>query len=212
MKVLVKVCGITNAEDARAACEAGADALGFNFYPQSPRYIAPEDARKIVDEIAGFDVLRVGVFVNEETPEAVAQLALISGVNAIQLHGDESPEFCRAVRELISAKIIKAFRARSDLTLDEMARYEVDALMIDAYAPGAFGGTGHVCDWTFARRTAKCFPRLFLAGGLTPDNIVAAIETVKPYGVDVASGVESSPRRKDADKMRAFLDSIRQLK
>lgn len=211
MKVLVKICGITNTEDARAACELGADAIGFNFYRKSPRYIAPEEAGRIVDEIVAFDALRVGVFVNEETPGSIAQMALISGMNAIQLHGDETPAYCHALRELTDAQIIKVFRARDNLTLDEMARYEADALMLDAYAPDLFGGTGHVCDWTFARLAAETFPKLFLAGGLTPDNISQAIKTVKPYGVDVASGVESSPRRKDRDKMQFFINRVRRF-
>jgi phosphoribosylanthranilate isomerase len=212
MSVKVKICGITNAEDARAAAQAGADALGFNFYAKSPRCIAPEKAREIIASLDSFDGLFVGVFVNEESPEAVARTARLANVNAIQLHGDESPEFCRALVRLTDAAIIKALRARDFLTIDAMRAYENCQLLLDAFDPRRgelYGGTGHLADWTLARAAAQTFPRFFLAGGLTPENVAAAVETVKPFGVDVASGVESTPGRKDAARMRKFISNAK---
>src|ERR1700755_2088326 len=144
---LVKVCGITNLEDALAALEAGADVLGFNFYARSPRYVAPADARLIVEQRPE-GLTCVGVFVNELSPEDVLRIARESGVAAAQLHGDETPEFCRALAGL---KTIKALRVGKGYGVESATAFETDAVLLDAFAPDAFGGTGHTFDWALAR-------------------------------------------------------------
>jgi phosphoribosylanthranilate isomerase len=201
----VKVCGITNLDDALAAVEAGADLLGFNFYARSPRYISPTDARSIVERLPE-SVSGVGVFVNEAGPEEVERIARESGLGAVQLHGDETPEFCRALRGLTT---IKALRVREGYTAEAAALYSTDAVLLDAYAAGAWGGTGHTFDWTVARRTREVVPRLFLAGGLTHENVAEAVRVVRPFAVDVCSGVETSPGRKSLQLMRLFIEQIR---
>jgi phosphoribosylanthranilate isomerase len=204
--VKVKVCGITNPADALVAVEAGADALGFNFYARSPRYIAPEDARRI---IAGLppEVRCVGVFVNEESAEALARMAEASGVSAVQLHGDESPEYCAAAMR--GHEVIKALRVGKDFVPEEAAAYPAQSILLDAYDPRARGGTGETFDWTLARRTREVVARLYLAGGLKPENVAGAIAAVAPYAVDVCSGVEVAPGRKDAARVRAFMAAVR---
>ncbi|MCA1564819.1 MAG: phosphoribosylanthranilate isomerase [Acidobacteria bacterium] len=203
--VKVKVCGITNRVDALAAVEAGADALGFNFYARSPRYIAPGDARRI---IAGLPpgVLCVGVFVNEDSAATVARMAEDSGVSAVQLHGDESPEYCAAMG---GHEVIKALRVGKDFAPEEAAAYPAQSILLDAYDPRARGGTGETFDWTLARRTREVVAQLYLAGGLTPENVAGAIAAVAPYAVDVCSGVELAPGRKDAARVRAFVAAVR---
>lgn len=202
---LVKVCGITNLEDALAAIEAGADMLGFNFYARSPRHVVPADARRVVERMPE-GVACVGVFVNEPSPEAVLEMARESGVSAVQLHGDETPEFCRALEGFTT---IKALRVGKDYGVETAAAFDTDAVLLDAYAPDAFGGTGHTFDWTLARATREAVPRLFLAGGLKPSNVAAAIESVGPYAVDVCSGVETSPGRKSFRLMRELVAAVR---
>ena len=160
--MLVKVCGITNLEDAVAAVEAGADALGFNFYRRSPRYIAPEEARRIVAELPA-GVISVGVFVNEGGPGEVARVADSVRLTAVQLHGDESPEYCAALEGRYT---IKALRARADFDPRVVMDYETDAILLDAYVKDEPGGTGRVVDWEVAARVRELAPRLFLAGGL----------------------------------------------
>lgn len=203
--VKVKVCGITNTEDARAAIEAGADALGFNFYARSPRYIAPEEARLIVAELPA-SVLSVGVFVNEDSAASVARIAERSGVSAVQLHGDEPPEYCAALE---GREVIKALRAGEDFAPEEAARYPAQSILLDAYNAHARGGTGETFDWTLARRTRELVAQLYLAGGLSPENVAGAIAFVEPYAVDVCSGVERAPGRKDAARVRAFVAAVR---
>ena len=204
----VKVCGITNLEDALAALEAGADMLGFNFYARSPRHVSPADARRVIERLpAGVEC--VGVFVNESSPEDVLRVARESGVSAVQLHGDETHEFCRALREFTT---IKALRVGKDYGIETAAAFETDAVLLDAYAPDAFGGTGHTFDWALARATREVVPRLFLAGGLNPRNVAAAIDSVGPYAVDVCSGVETSPGRKSLPLMRDFVAAVRRRK
>jgi phosphoribosylanthranilate isomerase len=205
---LVKVCGITNLEDALAAIEAGADMLGFNFYARSPRHVEPADARRIVERMPE-GVACVGVFVNESSPEEVLRIARESGVSAAQLHGDETPEFCRALGELTT---IKALRVGKGFDAERAAAFETDAILLDAYAPDAFGGTGHTFDWALARATREVVQRLFLAGGLKPENVATAIEAVGPYAVDVCSGVETSPGRKSPQLMRDFVNAVRKRK
>ncbi|MDQ3907226.1 MAG: phosphoribosylanthranilate isomerase [Acidobacteriota bacterium] len=204
--VLVKVCGITNLGDALAAVEAGAHALGFNFYRRSPRYIDPASARVIVDQVPE-DVLCVGVFVNEEKG-TIEEAALSSGVAAVQLHGDESPPFCESLEGL---RVIKALRVGEDFRPESAAEYKVEAILLDSFSRAARGGTGHTFDWSLARAARAHAGRLYLAGGLTPENVRAAVAEVGPYAVDVCSGVESAPGIKDRAQMRKFFDALREI-
>ncbi len=202
--VLVKICGITNHADAAAAVASGAGALGFNFYPRSQRYVEPRVVRRI---IAGLPptVLTVGVFVNEDEPARVARIAEEAGVAAVQLHGDESPDYCAALSEW---QVIKALRVGASFAPEEAARYPAHAVLLDAYSPQAHGGTGQVFDWALAQRTRALVARLYLAGGLTPENVRAAVVAVRPFAVDVCSGVERAPGQKDAARLRAFCAAV----
>lgn len=201
---LVKICGITNLGDALAAVEAGADALGFNFYSRSPRYISPADAREIIDQLSK-TVLKVGVFVDEEL-QSVSRIFTQAGLSAVQLHGDESPEYCR---ELSGRYIIKAFGVTENLDLNA---YNVDAIMLDTKDDLLRGGTGRVFDWTIAQRANSSTPKLFLAGGLSPENVAKAIATVRPYAVDACSSLEQTPGKKNHERMRAFVNAVRSIK
>jgi phosphoribosylanthranilate isomerase len=201
----VKVCGITNLEDALAALEAGAEMLGFNFYARSPRCVSPDEARRVVERLPE-GVECVGVFVNEAAPGEVERVAREACVGAVQLHGDETPEFCRALRGLTT---IKALRVGPDFTTEAAAAFHTDAVLLDAYVAGEWGGTGHTFDWALARRTREAVPRLFLAGGLRPDNVAEAVAAVRPFAVDVCSGVETSPGRKSLQLMRRFVERVR---
>ena len=201
----VKVCGITNLEDALAALEAGADMLGFNFYARSPRYVTPSEAGKIVERLPD-GVSCVGVFVNESAPADVERIAREAGLGAVQLHGDETPEFCRELRGLTT---IKALRVGADFNVESAAAYHTDAVLLDAYVAGTRGGTGHTFDWTLATLTRERVPKLFIAGGLNPDNVAAAVAAVRPYAVDVCSGVETSPGRKSPQLMRRFVEQVK---
>jgi phosphoribosylanthranilate isomerase len=203
--VFIKICGITNLEDALAAVDSGADALGFNFYPLSPRCIAPEDARRINEQLPS-GVMKVGVFVNEGEPEEVARISDAAGMTAVQLHGDESPEFCYALRDRF---IIKALRANEDFEPRSVKKYETDAILLDAYDRSARGGTGQVVDWEIAKSVRALVPRLFLAGGLSPENVAGAIRAVEPYAVDACSRLESAPGKKSAERVRAFVAAVR---
>jgi phosphoribosylanthranilate isomerase len=200
----VKVCGITNLEDALAAVEAGADMLGFNFYARSPRCVSPAEARKIIEGLPG-GVSCVGVFVNEPEPADVERIAREAGLDAVQLHGDETPEYCQSLRGLTT---IKALRVGADYHVESAAPYGTDAVLLDAYVAGERGGTGHTFDWALAALTRERVPRLFLAGGLTPDNVAAALAAVRPYAVDVCSGVETAPGRKSPELMRRFVKAV----
>jgi len=202
--VAVKVCGITNLNDARASLEAGAYALGFNFYPQSPRYIAPLQAARIIQQLPN-SVLAVGVFVNELDSEAIQTVAKTTGIQAAQLHGDESPSFCKSLNDLF---VIKALRVGDGFDPAGAARFETGAILLDALSAGVFGGSGKTLDWTVAARTKEFVHKLFLAGGLNATNVGQAIQTVQPYAVDVCSGVESAPGRKDPAKLSAFMEAI----
>jgi len=201
----VKICGITNVEDALAAVEAGAEMLGFNFYRRSPRYIEPSAARRIVGCLPA-GVLSVGVFVNEEGPEAVTRLASEAGVGAAQLHGAESPEFCAALGGL---EVIKALRVGEDFEVESVAAFPVGAVLLDAHVAGEWGGTGHTFDWARARLARGLAARLILAGGLTPSNVAAAVAAVGPFAVDACSGVEIAPGRKSPALMRRFVEAAR---
>ncbi len=195
--VRVKVCGITTLEDALAAVDAGAAALGFNFYAGSPRYVRPDVVAEIVARLPG-SVCGVGVFVNAPRRQVEA-IARHAGLSAVQFHGDESPEFCRAWPQ----KVIKAIHVRGRHTAARALAYAVDFILADAYVEGRRGGTGRrivpeLLDG-FERR------RLILAGGLTPDNVAEAVQAVRPFAVDVASGVERAPGKKDVHLMRRFI-------
>lgn len=201
----VKICGITNLADALATASAGADALGFNFYSRSARFITPPAARRIIEELPA-GVLCVGVFVNEGGPEDVRRAALEANVGAIQLHGDESPEYCRALDDCF---VIKALRVGADFRPESVLEYQADAILLDAFDGRERGGTGRVFDWRLARRTRELGPKLFLAGGLTVENVAAAIAAVRPYGVDACSGLERAPGQKDAGRVRAFIEAAK---
>lgn len=205
--VYIKICGITNFADAVAAIESGADALGFNFYRGSARFVSPQVARDIIEHLPQ-NVLSVGVFVNEEGPETVARIAAEAGVAAVQLHGDESPAYCRALKDRM---VIKGLRVSRDFKPEDVARYGTEAVLLDAYSPKARGGTGETFDWSLARRARELMPKLFLAGGLTPDNVAEAVAAVRPYAVDVCSSIEVAPGRKDTARMRLFIAAARHV-
>ena len=213
--VWVKICGITNIDDARAAVSAGADMLGFNFYRPSPRFIEPDSAAKIIDSIRAETGGRnqtpsmIGVFVNESI-EVVSRIAEEAGLDGIQLHGEETVEYCRRLKDACPQKfVIKAFAARINENVEIANGYETDAVMIDAFDADLRGGTGRVANWSFARDMVHKVGRVFLAGGLAPENIAEAIAAVHPYGVDVCSSVETEPGRKSARRMREFVDAAR---
>src|SRR6266849_4872050 len=203
--VRIKICGITNLEDALACADAGANLLGFNFYSGSPRYIEPEAARKIIGQLPGA-ILTVGVFVDAGEPEEVARLADAAGVAAVQLHGNESPSYCR---ELDGRFVIKALRANEGFKPESAAEYKTDAVLLDAFDQSLRGGTGKTFDWSIARSTKTKVPKLILAGGLGPENVAEAVASVQPYAVDACSSLESSPGRKDIARVRAFIAAIR---
>jgi phosphoribosylanthranilate isomerase len=197
--VQVKICGITSLEDAHTAVDCGADALGFVFYPPSPRYVTPEQAARIIRALPPF-VTTVGLFV-DVTCDVVNEMVACCGLDRVQLHGRETPEFCRQ----ISRPVIKAIRIKNAESLSPVPDYVVSAYLLDAYVEGALpGGTGASFAWELAAR-AKPYGPIILAGGLTPENIDSAIAQVRPYGVDVSSGVERLPGVKDHQKIRHFI-------
>ena len=201
--VKLKICGITSAEDARAAVESGAEYLGFNFYRPSPRYVTPAAARAIVATLpAGAQA--VGIFVNEARPADVTQIMAESGVGLAQLHGDEDPAYCEAVG---AGRVIKALRIGDDFDPRRVLDYPAAAVLLDAYDPKLYGGTGRAANWEVAHQAAR-LARVFLAGGLTPGNVKAAIGAVAPYAVDINSGVESAPGRKDHDQLRRLREEL----
>ena len=206
--VRVKICGITNVTDALAAVRAGADMLGFNFYKPSPRYVAPEKAREIIEQLPSA-VLNVGVFVNHESPAAVASITEASGTSAVQLHGDESPAFCDALRNY---PVIKALRVRDQHISREILEYETDAILLDTFNSKARGGTGETFAWSVAQEARETVARLFLAGGLSPANVSEAVRVVRPYAVDVCSSVESSPGHKDESRVCEFIAAAKNTK
>lgn len=197
--VKVKICGITTLEDALAATAAGADAVGFVFHPASPRHIFPEQAAAIISHLPPF-IQTVGLFVDEHA-ETVNEVASQCGLDIVQLHGSESPSCCAA----ITRRVIKAFRVKDITSLDAMRDYRVSACLLDAWSPAAHGGTGRTFNWDIAAQAVTSGQRIILAGGLTPENVAEAIRLVSPYAVDVSSGVESSPGRKDPALIRAFI-------
>lgn len=195
----VKICGITNLEDARHASLCGADALGFVFYAGSPRFVDPDLVRRIIADLPPL-VTTVGLFVNE-APVRIREVADFCGLDTVQLHGDEQPDQC----SYPSCRVIKALRLQRQMNSSNIfSAYQVSALLLDAYAPGQFGGTGHQCDWAQAGLVAAQH-RVILAGGLNPENVAEAVRQVRPYGVDVSSGVEHKPGQKDPEKVARFI-------
>ena len=202
--VRVKICGITNSADAELACNFGAAAIGLNFFPESPRAVSPFAARSIVERLPPF-VSAVGVFVNWQADVVIA-LSSALGLTAAQLHGDETPAVVGRVSKKIP--VIKALRIAQADSSPQFARFrEASAFLLDAAHPGQYGGTGTTANWHLARAAAQSH-RILLAGGLTPENVGEAIRIVRPYAVDVASGVESRPGRKDPARLRAFFDEV----
>jgi phosphoribosylanthranilate isomerase len=202
--VRIKICGITNLEDALIAVGAGADALGFVFAAGSPRRVTPDTAARIAGRLPPF-VARVGVFVNESA-EKVRETAALCGLDTLQFHGCETPAFCR---EFAPLKVCKAFRVESAASLESLPDYPVDAWLLDSFVPGQAGGTGAVFNWDLAAAAQRHGRPLVLAGGLTPGNVAQAIEQVRPYAVDVSSGVEAAPGRKDPARVIAFCEAVR---
>lgn len=203
MNVKVKICGVTNFADALAAVDAGADALGFMFYAPSPRCVTHERASEIIRELPPF-VAKVGVFVNpteNEVRQAITECAL----DTLQFHGEEPPELCRR----FGLKVIKAFRIRDAESLRATAAYPAEAWLLDSYVAGQLGGTGALFNWDLATEAARAHRSVILAGGLTPENAAEAVRKVRPYGLDVSSGVESAPGKKDAVKVRAFITAAK---
>lgn len=201
--IKLKVCGITSYEDACAAIDCGAEYLGFNFYPKSPRYLAPETARDIIIRLPP-EIINVGVFVNEASPESVIGIMQQSGVQFAQLHGDEDADFCIKVG---AERVIRALRAGADFNPQEALQFPAAAILLDAFDHQLYGGTGKTTNWQAANELSK-LRKVFLAGGLSPDNITDAILAVKPFAVDVNSGVESAPGRKDANKLRTLRQAM----
>ena len=202
----IKICGITNIEDAHAAADLGADALGFIFVVGTPRYVRPQAVERIISELPPF-ITTVGVFA-DASPETISQTVRTCGLNAAQLHGSETPEYCGELGVRHAVPLIKAFRVKDRGSLSSVPEYKVSAYLLDTYVKGKKGGTGEIFNWDLARE-AKAYGKIIVAGGLTPENVVQAIRHVAPYAVDVGSGVESSPGRKDHEKIRAFIGNVK---
>ena len=203
--VKVKICGITNYDDAVAAMDMGADLLGFNFYPKSPRYITATEAEKIINKLPAF-IAVAGVFVNESL-ERIREILEQCQLNWVQLHGDEDQQFCQSFLSL-NVKTMKAIRVKDQTDIKKAESFFTDAILLDAFHPEKYGGTGIKFDWNIVGHIGK---RIFLAGGINPDN---AVEAIRPgvYGIDVCSGIEISPGKKDHEKMKKLFENIRHLR
>jgi phosphoribosylanthranilate isomerase len=205
MSTLVKICGLTSPADALAAAAAGADALGFMFYEKSPRHLTIKTAAEIAGQLPPF-VVKVGVFVN--APEETVLRAIGEcGLNLLQFHGDETPEYCG----LFPVMTVKAFRIRDAESLKQLSQYQTDAWLLDTWMPDKPGGTGATFNWDLAVAAQKLGKPIFLAGGLTPENVADAVRRVRPYAVDVSSGVEASPGKKDHAKVAAFIQAVKSV-
>jgi phosphoribosylanthranilate isomerase len=203
--VKVKICGITNYDDAVAAMDMGADLLGFNFYPKSPRYLPPEAAAAIIRKLPAF-VDTAGVFVNASLDEIRRTIDLCC-LNWVQLHGDETPEFCRSLNS-VNVRTMKALRVKDASDIKNAEEFFTDAILLDAFNPQKYGGTGLTFDWNIVGHIGK---RVFLAGGINPDNVAEAVK-IGVYGIDVCSGIEAEPGKKDHEKMKRLFDNIRYLR
>jgi phosphoribosylanthranilate isomerase len=206
----VKVCGITSYEDAAMALDQGVDALGFNFYPPSPRYIQPADARLIIRRLPPF-ATSVGVFVNVANPVLAAGTAHLAGVQVLQLHGNEDPEYCRMLYRWPLIKAVHIGSSGIDEDLKDLKEYQVQAFLLDSKDGILFGGTGKSFNWNRVKRIRTIRP-IILAGGLRLDNVREAVRIVMPYAVDVCSGVESAPGKKDAGKLSEFMNEVRNVR
>ncbi len=204
----IKICGITNIDDALLAVNLGADELGLNFYQRSPRFITPDAAKLIVDRLPK-DVSIVGVFVNESI-DAIAATAEMLGLGTIQLHGDEDRDFVNAVRSRLDLKVIKAIRVAPDFAPSDATGFNADAILLDGFSAKERGGTGETFDWELAQQVRALVPSLYLAGGLSSDNVGDAIRMVRPDAVDTCSRIESEPGKKDAAKLKEFIKAARE--
>lgn len=203
--VKVKICGITNLEDAKAAMDMGADLLGFNFCPESPRFVQPKKAVEIINKLPAF-VDIAGVFVNAPIKQ-INETRDLCQLNWVQLHGDEDPQFCRQFLSF-NVKVMKAIRVKDQADIERAESFFTDAILLDAFDPEKYGGTGLTFDWNIIGHIGK---RIFLAGGINPDNVVRAVE-LGVYGIDVCSGIEAQPGKKDHKKMRKLFENIRHLR
>jgi phosphoribosylanthranilate isomerase len=203
MDTKVKICGLTSVADAVAAAEAGADMIGLMFYHKSPRHISIAQAVEISRALSPF-VLKVGVFVNPTEAEVMEALSAC-GLNLLQFHGDEPSEFCTQ----FGAMSLKALRVKDADSIAALENFSTDAFLLDAYSKSGLGGTGEKFNWDLAVEAQKFGKPIFLAGGLTPENVADAVRKVQPFAVDVSSGVESAPGKKDAAKMRAFIQAVK---
>lgn len=199
----IKICGITNYEDAKAAVKLGVDMLGFIFYKKSPRYIKPEDARDIIKQLPD-NIESVGVFVNEDYHE-LKKAKEIAGFETYQLHGDETPEFCSGLK----GNYIKAIRIKNNIDIINSLLFDTNKLLFDTFAEGEFGGTGKIFNWKLLSKTELDDKFVILSGGLTPENVSEAILTAKPDAVDVSSGVEKKPGIKDHNKIKLFIEAVK---
>ena len=204
-RIQIKICGVTNANDARACVELGADMIGFNFYRKSPRYIDPAIARRIVDALPP-RISAVGVFVDAH-PAEICEIAQIAGIRCVQLHGNATPESCSELAH--EFRVIRALSTGAQFEPEHTAAFPHCDVLIDAYHPVLKGGTGQTCDWSAARAAARYARCLILSGGLSSDNVGRAIAAVKPYAVDVCSGIESSPGVKDHRALEQFVSAAR---
>ena len=200
----IKICGVTRPDDARNAALLGATAVGLNFHSESPRSVTPEQAAQIIDVLPLF-VTAVGVFVNYPDPQALEDFAVSLGLDAVQLHGDETPEYCSMITRV---KVMKVLRVNDSFKVQNLARYRVSGFLLDAWSRDAYGGTGRTFEWHRAAG-ANAFGHIVLAGGLKPGNVGEAIGQLHPFGVDVSSGVESSPGEKDYGLMEQFTEAVR---
>ncbi len=205
MSVKVKICGITSVADGLAAAEAGADMIGLMFYEGSPRHITVPQGAEISRALPPF-VLRVGVFVNPEEAQVMEAISAC-GLNLLQFHGDEPSDFCTQ----FGLMSVKALRVQNEESISALENYATDAFLLDAYSKSGLGGTGEKFNWDLAIAAQRFNKPIFLAGGLTPENVAAAVAQVRPFAVDVSSGVESSPGKKDAAKVRAFIAAAKSV-
>jgi phosphoribosylanthranilate isomerase len=199
----VKICGITNLEDALKAVDLGADALGFIFYRKSPRYVTPRVAKLIINRLPSF-INRIGVFVNERESE-VKRIASYCGLDTLQFHGSESSSYCKKFK---GYRIIKAFRINDKIDIENISKYKVDAYLLDTYKRGIPGGTGKVFNWDLLNKIRRFKRRIILSGGLNPENVKMAIRKVNPYAIDVSSSLEKRAGKKDHRLMELFFQSV----
>jgi phosphoribosylanthranilate isomerase len=207
---LIKICGITNLQDAELSAKAGADQIGFNFYPKSPRYIEPGDARLMVDSLPK-KISKVGVFVDESV-ESVCGIIDKVGLDAVQLHGNEDRAFISKLKRDRRVTVIKALRVSADFSPERSLDFGADAILLDSFSENSLGGTGKTFDWEVASSVIELIPRVYLAGGLTPENVGDAINKIRPYAVDICSRIESEPGKKDPAKLSAFIAAVKGAK